>query len=365
MNILVINWQDWMNPLAGGAEVYLYEVFSRLIKKGHHVMLLVSKAQGQRRHEIIDGFEIHRIGSRSNFNFLVPSSLRILLRHNKIDIVIDDLNKIPFYSPLFTRRKVVPMLMHLFRKTIYHETNFLFASYVFFTESIIPFFYPSSKFIAISHSTSEDLRRIGVLNDIFVVQSGIPKIPKVAAESRQKNLIAYVGRVKKYKSIDHFVKAVSLIKNKRGVEAIIVGDGDAKDYLVNLSNRLDVEITFTGFVSEEEKYRIYSSARVIVQPSIKEGWGLTAIEAQSCGTPVVCADSPGLREVVSSNKTGFLYPYGDIDVLANRVIELLDDEAKWQTFSRAAKEWVNNFSWDIAAEKIENILWSEIKHNNE
>lgn len=363
MNILVVNWQDWMNPLAGGAEVYLYEVFSRLIRKGHHVTLLVSRAQGQRRYEIIDGFEIHRIGNRSNFNFFVPSSLRSLLRNNKIDIVIDDLNKIPFYSALFTRRKVLPMLMHLFRKTIYHETNFLFASYVFFTESIIPFFYPSSKFIAISHSTSEDLRKIGVHNEIFVVQSGIPKIPQAAVERRQKNLVAYVGRVKKYKSIDHFVKAILLIKNKRSVEAIIVGDGDAKDHLVDLANRLDVEITFTGFVSEEEKYRIYSSARVVVQPSIKEGWGLTAIEAQSCGTPVVCADSPGLREVVANNKTGFLYPYGDCDALAHRVVELLDDEAKWQTFSHAAREWVNNFSWDNAAEKIESILWSEITHD--
>jgi len=361
MNILVINWQDWMNPLAGGAEVYLYEVFSRLIRKGHHVMLLVSRAQGQSRYEIIDGFEIYRIGKRSNFNFFVPSALRTLLRHNKIDIIIDDLNKIPFYSPLFTRKKVLPMLMHLFRKTIFRETNFLFASYVFLTESVIPFFYPSSKFIAISHSTSEDLRRIGVHNEIFVVQSGVPKMPQIRAERRQKNLIASVGRVKKYKSIDHFVEAVLLVKSKRKVEAIIVGDGDAKDELVNLSHRLGVEITFTGFVSEEEKYRIYSRARVVVQPSIKEGWGLTAIEAQSCSTPVVCADSPGLREVVADSKTGFLYPYGDIDALANRVIELLDDEAKWQTFSRAAKEWVNNFSWDNAAEKIENILRAEIQ----
>jgi len=365
MNILVINWQDWMNPLAGGAEVYLYEVFSRLIKKDHHVMLLVSRAQGQRRYEIIDGFEIYRIGKRSNFNFFVPSALRTLLRHNKIDIVIDDLNKIPFYSPLFTRRTVLPMLMHLFRKTIYRETNFLFASYVFLAESVIPFFYWGSKFIAISHSTSEDLRRIGVHNRIFVVQSGIPKIPKITPKRHQKNLVAYVGRVKKYKSIDHFVRAVLLIKNKRNIEAVIVGDGDAKADLVDLTRRLCVQITFTGFVSEEEKFRIYSSARVVVQPSIKEGWGLTAIEAQSCSTPVVCADSPGLREVVDDNRTGFLYPYGDIDALANRVIELLDNEAKWQTFSHAAKEWAQNFSWDNAAEKIENILDGEIKHNNE
>ncbi len=361
MNILVINWQDWKNPFAGGAEVYLYEIFSRLIKKGHNVILLVSRAQGQSRYEISDGFKIYRIGKRSNFNFCVPCALRTLLRQNKIDIIIDDLNKIPFYSPLFTRKKVLPMLMHLFRKTIYRETNFLFASYVFLTESIIQFFYPGSKFIAISHSTAEDLKRIGVHNRIYVIQSGIPRIPKIPSEKRQKNLIAYVGRVKKYKSIDHFVKAVALVKNKREIEAIVVGDGDAKDGLINLSKKLNVKVTFTGFVSEEEKYRIYSRARVVVQPSIKEGWGLTAIEAQSCSTPVVCANSPGLREVVADGKTGFLYPYGDIDTLTTKIILLLDDEEKWQNFSLAAREWANNFSWDNSAEQLDKILQLEIK----
>ena len=72
MNILVVNWQDWKNPLAGGAEVYLYEIFSRLIKKGHNVILLVSRAQGQSRYETIDGFKIYRMGKRPNFNFFVP-----------------------------------------------------------------------------------------------------------------------------------------------------------------------------------------------------------------------------------------------------------------------------------------------------
>jgi glycosyltransferase involved in cell wall biosynthesis len=365
MNILVVNWQDWKNPLAGGAEVYLYEIFSRLIKKGHNVMLLASRAQRQSRYENIDGFQIYRIGKRPNFNFLVPTALRTLLRHNKVDIIIDDLNKIPFYSPLFTRRKVLPVLMHLFRKAIYRETNFLSASYVFLAESVIPCFYPSSRFVAISHSTAEDLRSIGVRNKIHVVQSGIPRIPTIGPEERQKNLIAYVGRVKKYKSIDHFVKAVALIRNRRKVEAIVVGDGDAKDELIDLSHKLSVKVTFTGFVSEEEKYRIYSRARVIVQPSIKEGWGLTAIEAQSCSTPVVCANSPGLREVVEDGKTGFLYPYGDVEALANKVIELIDDDTKWHRFSHSAKEWADTFSWDTAAEKLERILQCEVENSRE
>ena len=362
MHILVINWQDWENPLAGGAELYLYEIFSRLISKGHKITLLCSRAVGQSRNEILDGFEIHRIGRRANFNFFVPLVLRRLLRHKKIDIIIDDLNKIPFYSPLFTSKKVVPMIMHIFRSTIYRETNFVFASYVFLTERLIPYLYHRSDFIAISHSTADDLKSIGVRNKISVVHCGIPEMPFFKKEPRQKNLVAYVGRVKRYKSIDHFIKALAIIKDKKDFEALIVGAGDAKKDLINYARNLNIPIRFTDFVSEEEKYRIYSRARVIVQPSIKEGWGLTAIEAQSCGTPVVCADSPGLREVVQDGETGFLYKYGDVNTLAQRIVELLSNDEQWQKFSNAAKNWANGFSWDKAAASLEQILKSQSNH---
>lgn len=364
MNILVINWQDWKNPLAGGAEVYLYEIFSRLIKRGHKVKLLVSRAAGQTRHEVLDGFDIYRIGRRANFNFLVPCAMNSLLRHHKIDVIVDDLNKIPFYSPFFTRKDVIPMLMHLFRRAIYRETNLVFASYVFLTETMIRWFYPSSDFISISESTAEDLRALGVKNKINVVHCGIPPKPRLHDIKRRKNLVAYVGRVKKYKAIDHFIKAVARIKKKRDIDAVIVGDGDAKSELVDLAKKMKLDIKFTGFVNEVDKYKVYSNARVIVQPSVKEGWGLTVIEAQSCGTPVVCADSPGLREVVVDGKVGFLYPYGDIERFAERIIELMDDDIKWRKFSSAAQAWADKFSWDNAAKKIERILQRTVEGNH-
>lgn len=360
MNILIVNWQDWKNPFAGGAEVYLYEIFSRLAKRGHNIILLCSRGKGQSRFEELDGIKIYRIGRRSNFNFLVPVALRALLRRNKVEVVVDDLNKIPFYSPIFTRKKVLPMLMHLFRTTIYRETNFIFASYVFFTERVIPFMYAGSNFVAISHSTADDLREIGVRNKIYVVPCGISVIPSEIKEEHQDDLVAYVGRLKRYKSIDHFIDAVSLLQKSMAVEALVVGDGDVRYELMNRAQQLKAKIKFTGFVGEEEKYRIYSRARVVVQPSVKEGWGLTAIEAQSCGTPVVCADSPGLREVVRNGETGFLYPYGDVNRLSDRIKELLTDRPKWRKFSVAAKKWAQKFSWDNAALEIERILEEEI-----
>ena len=106
------------------------------------------------------------------------------MRNRNIDIVIDDLNKIPFYSPFFTRKKVLPMLMHIFRGTIYRETNFLFASYVFLAEKLIPYLYPSSQFVAISNSTADDLKAIGVNSEVHVVECGIPDKPRTIKYKR-------------------------------------------------------------------------------------------------------------------------------------------------------------------------------------
>jgi len=225
---------------------------------------------------------------------------------------------------------------------------------------MVGFLYGSANFVAISDSTAKDLKDIGVKNTIHVVRSGIPDVKSVKEQRREDNLIAYVGRVKTYKSIDHFVRAVARISEQRYIKVKIVGDGDALDDLKSLARKLQVDIEFTGFVSEAEKYYVYRTARVIIQPSIKEGWGLTAIEAQSCSTPVICADSPGLREVVVHNKTGYLYQYGNIDEMAKRIIELLVDNKKWLRFSMEAKKWATQFSWDHSAAKFERVLEEEI-----
>uniref|UniRef100_A0A7V1EJ47 Glycosyltransferase family 1 protein n=1 Tax=candidate division WOR-3 bacterium TaxID=2052148 RepID=A0A7V1EJ47_UNCW3 len=356
MNILIINWQDWKNPYAGGAEIYLYEIFSRLIKKGHKVLLLCSRGPGQKRYETLDGFEIIRVGKRVNFNFYVPFALSAILKNRKIDLIIDDQNKIPFYTPIFTKKKNLIMIMHLFRETIYRETNFLFASYVYITESLIPLLYPHSHFIAISQSTADDLKKMGIKQKISVVYSGIPELKNIYNIKREKNLVLYVGRIKRYKSIDHLLKAVNMIKNDIPVKLAIVGDGDALEELKNLARDLNLEVDFRGFVSEEEKYKMYQKARLIVQPSIKEGWGLTAIEAQACGTPVICANSPGLRETLIDGKTGYLYDYGNITELAKKIKDMLSDDTKWLEFSNSAIKWARNFSWDYSAEKMEKII---------
>ena len=131
MRILVINWQDWTHPRAGGAEIHLREVFGRIAAAGHRVDLLCTGFDGAASEERLDGINVIRRGHRWElFNFAVPGIYRRVLRRNRYDVVVDDLNKVPFYSPLFSDRPVVALVHHFFGGTVFEQTNPAFGSYV-------------------------------------------------------------------------------------------------------------------------------------------------------------------------------------------------------------------------------------------
>src|SRR5258706_12037526 len=106
-----------------------------------------------------------------------------------------------------------------------------------------------------------------------------------------------------------------------GARVLVIGDGPFEPWLRRAAERLGVTdaVEFLGFLPRAEKVRRLQGAWVVVQPSPKEGWGLTVVEAGACGTAVVAADSPGLRDSVRRDETGPLGPYGDDARLAEAV----------------------------------------------
>ena len=122
--------------------------------------------------------------------------------------------------------------------------------------------------------------------------------------------------------------------------------------LVNIKDRVD----FMGFVSEQEKIDMLRKSHVVVNPSSKEGWGVTVIEANACGAPVIASDVPGLRDAVVDGETGFLVPYGDIDGFARGIIQVLSDEALRATLSRQAIDWAKRFNWDDSGDAILKVI---------
>ena len=133
-----------------------------------------------------------------------------------------------------------------------------------------------------------------------------------------------------------------------------VGGGPARPGLEALAQELGLagRTRFTGFVDDEKRDSLLARARVCVCPSEKEGWGLTVMEANAVGTPVVASDADGLRDSVRHGETGYLVPEGDIDGFAGRIGELLDSDGLTAKMSAASLEWANHFDWDRAADEM-------------
>jgi len=123
-------------------------------------------------------------------------------------------------------------------------------------------------------------------------------------------------------------------------------------------------VTFAGFVSEEGKRELMRRAWATVQPSPKEGWGITNIEAAACGTPTVASDSPGLRESVVHNTTGLLVPHGDVAALADALERLAMDPLEVARLGAGAHQFAQGFTWDRAADLTEAHL-EEVAVNRE
>lgn len=361
MRILVINWRCVKNPLAGGAEVYFQEIFKRIAARGHTVTQLAVQFPGASQEEVIDGIRVIRFGGPTTFNFAVARRLNGILKQDRYDVVVDDLNKIPFFSPWFCDKPVLVLMMHMFRKSIFAEVPFPLAAYVYFAESLIPFCYKNNFFAVLSPSSKRDLLAFGIPESHqTVIPPGTDTVRFCPDFSRKReNLILHVGRLKRYKSTDHLLAACQLLSRSRQDFTVkIVGDGDDLPRLRSLSRQLGLEkiVEFTGYVPESEKILLYQQAALLVENSIKEGWGLIVMEANACGTPVVAARSPGLVDAVVEGETGFLYEYGDIPELASRIGELLDNPTLRGRMGINGVAWARRFSWESAAEKMLQVL---------
>jgi len=358
--LLIINWLDWINPLSGGAEVHLYEIFSRLISD-FDITLLCSRFKKAPAYEEIDNFKIHRVGSRSTFNFFVPFAYKSLSKANNFDLIIEDLNKIPFYGRFYIKEKRMALLHHLFGEVIFMETNPILGSYVYFSEKLIPWFYRDIPIVSVSKSTKDDLIRKGLPGQgIAVIYNGVDlNSYRPTSTIYDKPTIVALGRMKKYKRMDILIETLpEVIKAIPNIRVLLIGSGEHLPYLKALARKKGVEeaIDFMGFIPEDEKREILSKSWVAVNTSPKEGWGLTSIEAQASGTPSIVPDSPGLMETVKNGETGYIYPYGDRKTLAAIFVNLLKDKKKVLSMGENSRKWASDFSWDTSAERMRNFI---------
>lgn len=363
LRILLFNWLDRENPHAGGAETHLHEVFGRLTDRGHEVTLVCSSFPGAEPRLTLDGIRVHRTGGRYSFSLAAPRYYRRTLEGRSFDLVIEDLNKVPLFTPLWIDRPLVLLVHHLFGRTAFREASLPVAAATWILERPVPRVFRGVPTVAVSESTAQDLARRGLDRDrIDVIPNGVDLeryAPDPATPEFREPTILYLGRLKRYKRVDLILRAVGKLRDAGvAVRLLVAGRGDRRDALDRLGRRLRLEgrVEFLGYVSEERKRRLLRRSWVHVLTSTKEGWGITNLEAAACGTPSVASDRPGLRDSVRHGETGFLVPHGDVRALAARIRELLENDALRRRMARGAREFAEGFSWESTAGEWECFL---------
>lgn len=357
MRILWLNHRDPLHPEAGGAEVRLREIGKRLAKMGHSIELVCERWKGSSTADYIDGIRVRRIAGRYGLHMLAPVLLNSI---GDFDIVVDDIaHAVPWFSRFFTRRPVIAQIHHLHESVLGLELPSYLARPIALFERYLRYIY--SSFVVVSESTRRELiRKTGIPKErVYVVPNGVDlETYKPVRAKFDKPTILWIGRVKRYKRVDHVLMAFKIVKKALpDARLIIAGDGDYLPSLKLLCKRLGLnDVIFTGKISETEKIMLMSGAWVAVNTSIVEGWGLTITEAAACRTPSVAYNVAGLRDSIKDGETGLLAEDGNIKDLGVKITTILRDSGLRERLSRNAFEYAKQLSWDRAAKEFIRVI---------
>lgn len=356
--ILILNWRCPKNPKAGGAEKVTLIHGKAWVEKGWKVVWLAGKFKGGKREEIIDGVKIFRFGSPVSIYFLAPFIYWFKFSGN-FDLVIDQIHGIPFLSPLWAFKSKKIAFIHEVAQEIWDEMfgfpkNILGKLY----ERIYFHIYRNIPFWTVSPSTEKDLIKCGILKEnITVIPNGVDLDPVKEVPKKEKKItLIFVSRLVKMKGVEDALKVFAEVyRENKNSQFWIVGNGE-EDYISFLKNQtknlgIDKVSIFWGYVSEKKKVELLQKAHFLIHTSVREGFGLVVLEANSQGTPAIVYDSPGLRDLVENGINGFQFKKGCYQELANKVLDFFDSKDKEKSsyfkIANSSIKNVSKYSWPL------------------
>ncbi len=173
------------------------------------------------------------------------------------------------------------------------------------------------------------------------------------------HVVTYVGKLERWKGIDTLIKCFDIINREaKDIQFLVVGNGSLESEL----REVDLPIKLLGYVPYDRMPEIYQKTSVLVLPSYMEGLPCTCVEALSCEVPVVATDVGDIKEVVLDGKTGFLVKPGDVQGMASKTLQILEDKDTRKKLGGNGRVHVEkNFSYDAITERVVNIYQSDLR----
>ncbi len=361
MKILWLAHRDPLNPRAGGAERTIYEVCSRLVQKGHKVILLTGGWTGCKRVENFQGIEIHRFGR----NIAPHLALPVLLLKYHYDLIVNDLgHAVPWISSTIMNKHNIVFFRHLHTRSLPGQVNPLLAKVITAIEKCYFIFYHDTTFVTESTTSQNDLLKLGIKEDKIIMNPpGVDLNLFHPAIKTQHPTLVYFGGMRRYKRPQESLFLLKgILERIKSVDLYIIGVGPEEPNLRKLASELNLKdhAIFKGRLSNTELSNIVASSWLNVHTSVTEGWGYSILEASAAGTPTVAYDVPGVRDAVEDEMNGIKVRDSDRKGLSDAAFSILSNPGRWWSSSI---EVANKYSWNKTAEMWEKVI-KEIVNNH-
>jgi len=404
MRMLYLCHQYW--PALCGSGIFFQEMAERLAKEGHSVSVFTTDAlhferfvrrDGARvvvRRETRGGVSIRRFPLRHIPNYdrlrwrlkrlpfpaaphlfgtgFLPGMAREGLRHHRVDAVHAGL--VPYGMLLYlawriARREGVPLIYSPFVHTGEpHDERVL---RIHTDPAQMKLLAEADAVIAQTSIEAEALRRAGVPADtIRIVGMGVDAVGLRGGDGERfrrahglrGTVLFYVGPKARDKGAEQTVRAFErLLADGRDVSLVLAGPtyDSFRSFHASLPPAVGGRIAMLERVEGEEKRDLFAAGDIYVMPSRNESFGMVYLEAWACGVPVIGCAAGGVPAVVEDGADGFLVPFGDVDLLADRIRLLLDAPERRREMGRRGRDKVaSRYTWEIQYGKVKRLYAS-------
>jgi len=341
----------------GGAQEHMYQVSRIWAKKGHNVKIISTYKDCRiPRKEIIDGFEVERVGSFYSAIYHIRKAYKKY--ESWADIVIESYTSYPLLTPLYvTKPRMVVIHPGLLGKKYLEVVNPIKGIFGYIGEKILLKMYKNEKIILTSKKNENILRKHGISN-IKIIYSGVDTTFFTPGEKHSKPIILFVGNfANKNKRIEDLIEAFNVINEYiKNARLIIVGYGGKRSKIVIKACKKNNNIKYLGQIRNKKLLKkLYQKAWIFVLPSTQEQFPLSLLEANACGTPAIVYKFNNI-DIIQENVNCIIVNKIDIKELADKIIQLLEDYKLRKKLSISSRKFSENFSWEITGEKYLNIF---------
>ncbi len=326
----------------GGKERRLYELAKRLVSDSCEVHVYTMKwwdgprvvqHEGVQYHALCKQYPMYTRGRRSMYEAIMFGFATLKLLFEKFDVV--DVDHMPYF-PLFSAR-IVTWIKGKKMYATWHEVcgrekwNEYLGGVVGWVAHLVEqlSFRMPDVILSNSKHTTARLRHAGVRKTIETIPLGVDTeyLRSVYPDGNESDVI-FVGRLLHHKHIDTLVKAIAIVKTRYpNIVCNIIGNGPEKITLQTLIGNLELQKNVSIFdsVKAGEQYKFMKASKMLVLPSVQEGFGLVVLEANALGLPAITTShtNNAAKDLIVEGVNGFLTET-DETALADKIVQVLD-----------------------------------------